>query len=193
MGIEDSFIWWGINFNLSRAIFVPNSLTLKLTLTKHFCRYQKKIGTYDKQQWETSIEQKILNGLNNISMRNTKPNTNLIDLDLVRGMFLRCISIWKWVILLFIQGSSFTKAKPQHGLLTVVKQATLRCVLLPFFAKWWIRRTSKTEFGIFLFLYMLLWINIAIYFVQGHSLKESDISMVSVRLCKGVRLCNLFS
>ncbi|XP_045483771.1 protein phtf isoform X2 [Harmonia axyridis] len=121
--------------------------------------YQKKIGTYDKQQWETSIEQKILNGLNNISMRSTKPNTNLIDLDLVRG-------------------SSFTKAKPQHGLITVAKQATLRCLLLPFFAKWWIQRTSKTEFGIFLSLYLLLWTNITIYFVQRHSSKEIDISMV---------------
>lgn len=130
MGIKDSFIW-----------------------------YQKKIGTYDKQQWETSIEQKILNGLNNISMRSTKPNTNLIDLDLVRG-------------------SSFTKAKPQHGLITVAKQATLRCLLLPFFAKWWIQRTSKTEFGIFLSLYLLLWTNITIYFVQRHSSKEIDISVV---------------
>ncbi|KAL3280311.1 hypothetical protein HHI36_017800 [Cryptolaemus montrouzieri] len=130
MGIEDSFIW-----------------------------YQKKIGTYDKQQWETTIEQKILNGLNHISMRNAKPNTNLIDLDLVRG-------------------SSFTKAKPQHGLVTVVKQATLRCILLPFYAKWWIRRTSKTEFGIFLFLYVLLWANISIYFVQGHLSKELDMFKV---------------
>ncbi|XP_044761757.1 protein phtf isoform X2 [Coccinella septempunctata] len=121
--------------------------------------YQKKIGTYDKQQWETSIEQKILNGLNNISMRSTKPNTNLIDLDLVRG-------------------SSFTKAKPQHGLVTVAKQATLRCVLLPFYAKWWIRRTSKLEFGIFLALYLLLWANITIYFIQGHSSKELDMSMM---------------
>ncbi|XP_045483772.1 protein phtf isoform X3 [Harmonia axyridis] len=92
-------------------------------------------------------------------MRSTKPNTNLIDLDLVRG-------------------SSFTKAKPQHGLITVAKQATLRCLLLPFFAKWWIQRTSKTEFGIFLSLYLLLWTNITIYFVQRHSSKEIDISMV---------------
>jgi hypothetical protein len=50
-----------------------------------FTWYQKKIGTYDKQKWETTIEQKILYGLTHVQMKSTKPNTDFIDLDLVRG------------------------------------------------------------------------------------------------------------
>lgn len=51
------------------------------------CRYQHKIGTYDKQLWETKIEQREqrIYGLNHIQMRSAKLNTELIDLDLVRG------------------------------------------------------------------------------------------------------------
>lgn len=48
-------------------------------------RYQKKIGTYDRQKWETTVEQKILYGLTHVQMKSTKPNTDFIDLDLVRG------------------------------------------------------------------------------------------------------------
>lgn len=47
--------------------------------------YQKKIGTYDKQQWEKTIEQRIFNGIGNFPLKNTKLKTDLIDVDLVRG------------------------------------------------------------------------------------------------------------
>lgn len=50
-----------------------------------FFRYQKKIGTYDKQQWERTIEQHILDGITHVPMRTTKLKTELIDVDLVRG------------------------------------------------------------------------------------------------------------
>lgn len=50
-----------------------------------FGRYQKKIGTYDKQQWERTVEQKIFKGLNQVPMRTAKLKTDLIDVDLVRG------------------------------------------------------------------------------------------------------------
>ncbi|KAK7603175.1 hypothetical protein V9T40_003174 [Parthenolecanium corni] len=46
--------------------------------------YQKKIGTYDKQQWEKTVEQRILSGLTHVPMRNAKLKTELIDVDLVR-------------------------------------------------------------------------------------------------------------
>lgn len=55
----------------------------------NFFRYQKKIGTYDKQQWERTIEQHILDGLTHVPMRTTKLKTELIDVDLVRGMLQR--------------------------------------------------------------------------------------------------------
>lgn len=48
-------------------------------------RYQKKIGTYDKQQWEKTVEQRILSGLTHVPMRSAKLKTELIDVDLVRG------------------------------------------------------------------------------------------------------------
>ena len=62
------------------------------TLMAHF-RYQKKIGTYDKQQWEKTIEQRILHGLTHVPKKTAKLKTELIDVDLVRGMWylLDCI------------------------------------------------------------------------------------------------------
>lgn len=50
-----------------------------------FYRYQKKIGTYDKQQWEKTIEQRILSGFTHVPKKNAKLKTDLIDVDLVRG------------------------------------------------------------------------------------------------------------
>lgn len=48
-------------------------------------RYQKKISTYDKQQWEKTVEQRILSGFIHVPLKNTKLKTELIDVDLVRG------------------------------------------------------------------------------------------------------------
>jgi len=53
----------------------------------NFCRYQKRIGTYDKQEWEKTVEQRILDGFNSVNLKNTKLKTELIDVDLVRGVF----------------------------------------------------------------------------------------------------------
>ncbi|WAR16996.1 PHTF2-like protein [Mya arenaria] len=54
---------------------------------------QGGIGSYDKQLWEQSVEQKVKN-LHQAPRRVVQPKTELIDVDLVRG-------------------STFTKAKPQ--------------------------------------------------------------------------------
>ncbi|XP_048518401.1 protein phtf isoform X3 [Dendroctonus ponderosae] len=115
-------------------------------------RYQQKIGTYDKQLWETRIEQREhrIYGLNHIQMRSAKDNTDLIDLDLVRG-------------------SSFTKAKPQHGFVKVARMATFRCFLMPFYAKWWIRQTSSIFFAFILFLYIVQTVNVAFFYMFTQS------------------------
>lgn len=100
--------------------------------------YQKKIGTYDRQLWEKTIEQRIHRGLTDnrlpkssihlksmsakerddcdgdLKMKSLK--TEFIDIDLVRG-------------------SSFTKAKPKHGIITVARLASLRFLLLPLYSK----------------------------------------------------------
>ncbi|XP_030758252.1 putative homeodomain transcription factor isoform X2 [Sitophilus oryzae] len=133
MGIEEIFIW-----------------------------YQRKIGTYDKQLWETKIEQREQRhyGLTHVQMRSAKPNTDLIDLDLVRG-------------------SSFTKAKPQHGFFKVTRMATLRCLLMPFYAKWWIRQTSSGFFAFTLFLYLVQLENIAAYYIYTSRYCDSSTEIVS--------------
>lgn len=50
-----------------------------------YCRYQKKIGSYDKQQWEKTLEQKILLSALHLPLKSTKLKKDLIDVDLVRG------------------------------------------------------------------------------------------------------------
>jgi hypothetical protein len=56
-------------------------------VTKLILRYQKKIGTNDKQQWEQTVEQRIFSGCSSFPLRNAKLKTGLIDVDLVRGMY----------------------------------------------------------------------------------------------------------
>lgn len=50
-----------------------------------FSRYQKKIGTYDKQQWEKTLEQRFINNSKWVPVPRANLKTNLIDVDLVRG------------------------------------------------------------------------------------------------------------
>lgn len=47
--------------------------------------YQRKIGTYDKQPWERTVEQRILHGLTHVPRKSAKLTPQLIDVDLVRG------------------------------------------------------------------------------------------------------------
>ncbi|KAF2885534.1 hypothetical protein ILUMI_20684 [Ignelater luminosus] len=144
--------------------------------------YQKKIGTYDRQLWEKTIEQRILRGLANIQFRNAmrkkslgtteyddnysdsqmKPvnlKTEFIDIDLVRG-------------------SSFTKAKPKHGFITVAKLATLRFFLLPLYSKWWVQQTSGKVFILLLSLYLLQLFNVSIYSYNINKLPEDSTEYV---------------
>ncbi|XP_046395980.1 protein phtf isoform X2 [Ischnura elegans] len=107
--------------------------------------YQRKIGAYDKQQWEQSVEQRILHGLNHVPKKTARPKTDLIDVDLVRG-------------------SAFPKAKPKHGLWTVTRLGTARFLLLPWHGEWWVKQTSRRLFLFFLLpLYVLELITTIVY------------------------------
>lgn len=120
--------------------------------------YQKKIGTYDKQQWEKTVEQRIFGGFTHVPMRTAKLKTEYIDVDLVRG-------------------SSFPKAKPKHGLRTVTWLALKRLFFLPLNSRWWIQQTSCYTFAFFLLLYILQFFNTVIFF---HFLnKDSDSEIIS--------------
>ncbi|XP_043587620.1 protein phtf [Bombus pyrosoma] len=134
--------------------------------------YQKKIGTYDKQQWEKTVEQHILEGFTHVPMRTAKLKTELIDVDLVRG-------------------SSFPKAKPKHGLSTVACLALQRLLLLPLYKQWWIQQTSLTIFTLFLLLYSLQLINMGIYFCQMSKDNESDIISTSEVLIPAIMMLTL--
>lgn len=131
--------------------------------------YQKKIGTYDKQQWEKTVEQRILGGFTHVPMKTAKLKTEFIDVDLVRG-------------------SSFPKAKPKHGLSTVACLAFQRLLLLPLYKTWWSQQTSFRVFILFLLLYSLQLINILLYFTYGGRANEADIVSTSEVFIPGVMM-----
>lgn len=107
--------------------------------------YQRKIGTYDKQPWERTVEQRILHGLTHVPRKSAKLTPQLIDVDLVRG-------------------SSFPKAKPKHGLITVARLGVLRLLLLPLYWRWWVQQTSQRAFTFLLVLYLMQAFNVGLYF-----------------------------
>ncbi|XP_014253008.1 putative homeodomain transcription factor isoform X2 [Cimex lectularius] len=135
-------------------------MTVVATVTARIARYQKKIGTYDKQEWEKTVEQRILSGFTHVPKKTAKLKTDLIDVDLVRG-------------------SSFTKAKPKHGLLKVTRLALMRLIFLPLYIEWWSHQTSFKMFFILLILYILQMANMAMYFYAYYNLPEGTIKCVN--------------
>ncbi|CAG0899609.1 unnamed protein product, partial [Darwinula stevensoni] len=97
----------------------------------------EKIGAYDKQQWERTVEEKILRGLKHVPKRTGKLKTDLIDIDLVTG-------------------STYPKAKPQNGNLSLILLGVCRALFLPCWWQWWQRHTSQ----------YLLSLLVSTYFVQ---------------------------
>jgi hypothetical protein len=133
--------------NLSSLIF---SFVNELMIDKLIV---EQIGSYDKQQWEKTIEERILKGLNAIPKKVAKVKTELIDLDLIRG-------------------SAFTKAKPQQGWLAAIYSGINRVILLPFYLKWWKEQTNPLISALLLTLYSLQVISLSIYFENGLSSSE---------------------
>lgn len=60
----------------------PNRMVLESALGW----YQGRISLYDKQSWETTVEQRILQGLSYTPRKTANPKTEFIDVDLVRGV-----------------------------------------------------------------------------------------------------------
>ncbi|GFR00264.1 putative homeodomain transcription factor 2 [Trichonephila clavata] len=107
--------------------------------------YHKKIGAYDKELWEKSVDQRILRGVCAIPKRTTRIKTELIDVDLVRG-------------------SAFVKAKPQHSWIAATISGIKRVFFLPFFYSWWKLQTNALVSCILVILYFLQIIAIFLYF-----------------------------
>ena len=58
--------------------------------------YQGRISLYDKQSWETTVEQRILQGLSYTPRKTANPKTEFIDVDLVRGTYV-CVCACMYV------------------------------------------------------------------------------------------------
>ncbi|KAL5288610.1 PHTF1 family protein [Megaselia abdita] len=118
--------------------------------------YQKKIGSYDRQEWEKTVEDRILEGFASITLKNARVKTEFIDVDLVRG-------------------STFPKPKPKQTFLTVIRLAVLRYFFLPLYAKWWVTQTSPRIFSFLLLLYMSQLVNCGIYSYNMHRSSKDPI------------------
>ncbi|XP_026750732.2 protein phtf isoform X2 [Galleria mellonella] len=108
--------------------------------------YQKKISSYDKEEWETMVEQLLMRGTyrRRIVDFSSHARSYLIDVDLVRG-------------------SSFPKAKPTLGMRRVVWFALVRLVFLPMLYQWWAQQTSATCAKFLLSLWIMQLLNISLY------------------------------
>lgn len=109
--------------------------------------YQKKIGAYDQQIWEKSVEQREIKGLRNKPKKTGHVKPDLIDVDLVRG-------------------SAFAKAKPESPWTSLTRKGIVRVVLFPFFFRWWLQVTSKVIFSWLLLLYLLQVVSVVLFTIS---------------------------
>ncbi|KAM4676169.1 protein PHTF2 isoform 2-T3 [Discoglossus pictus] len=109
--------------------------------------YQKKIGAYDQQIWEKSVEQKEIKGLRNKPKKTGHVKPDLIDVDLVRG-------------------SAFAKTKPESPWTSLTRKGIVRVVFFPFFSRWWLQVTSKVIFSWLLLLYLLQVAAIVLFYIS---------------------------
>lgn len=107
--------------------------------------YQEKIGAYDQQVWEKSLEQQTdLKGLDTKPKKTCHFKPDLIDVDLVRG-------------------STFSKAKPDSPWTALTRKGLVRVLLFPFFFLWWIQVTSKSVSICILALYFMQVATVILY------------------------------
>eukprot|EP00794_Sanderia_malayensis_P012027 gene12027-13269_t len=123
--------------------------------------FQRKIGTYDKANWERIIEKheiSLLPDLQKIQhLRSVRVRTDLIDVDLVRG-------------------STFSKAKPGYHWTQVTKKGLLRVLLFPIYWRWWQQQTSLILWIFFVALYFSQLVGLGLYF-SDHTGDMKDIPL----------------
>ncbi|XP_036432635.1 putative homeodomain transcription factor 2 isoform X2 [Colossoma macropomum] len=143
--------------------------------------YQKKIGAYDQQIWEKSVEQREIKfirlGLRNKPKKTGHVKPDLIDVDLVRG-------------------SAFAKAKPESPWTSLTRKGIVRVVLFPFFFRWWIQVTSKAIFLLLLSLYLLQVAAAVLFFSisQPHDIPATEVfGAIWLMLLLGTVHCQIVS
>nr|XP_034982607.1 putative homeodomain transcription factor 2 isoform X3 [Zootoca vivipara] len=143
--------------------------------------YQKKIGAYDQQIWEKSVEQREIKfiklGLRNKPKKTGHVKPDLIDVDLVRG-------------------SAFAKAKPESPWTSLTRKGIVRVVFFPFFFRWWLQVTSKVIFFWLLVLYLLQVAAVALFYTveATHNIPLTEvIGPVWLMLLLGTVHCQIVS
>ncbi|XP_060931008.1 protein PHTF2-like isoform X2 [Limanda limanda] len=139
--------------------------------------YQKKIGAYDQQIWEKSVEQREIKGLRNKPKKTGHVKPDLIDVDLVRG-------------------SAFAKAKPESPWTSLTRKGLVRVVFFPFFYRWWIQVTSRAIYLLLLALYLLQLAAAALYvsIPQPHGIPTTEVfGAIWLMLLLGTVHCQIVS
>ncbi|XP_053249501.1 protein PHTF1 isoform X2 [Podarcis raffonei] len=135
---------------------------------------KKKIGAYDQQIWEKSIEQTEMKGFKNKPKKKGRIQPDLIDVDLIRG-------------------STFAKAKPEIPWTSLTRKGLVRVLFFPFFSQWWIQVTSWRIFTWLLALYLLQVIAIVLYYMMPVVSASEIIGPLCLMLLMGTVHCQIVS
>ncbi|XP_023590679.1 protein PHTF1 isoform X3 [Trichechus manatus latirostris] len=136
--------------------------------------YQKKIGAYDQQIWEKSIEQTQIKGFKNKPKKMGHIKPDLIDVDLIRG-------------------STFAKAKPEIPWTSLTRKGLVRVVFFPLFSSWWIQVTSQRIFIWLLLLYLMQVIAIVLYVMMPLVNVSEVLGPLCLMLLMGTVHCQIVS
>ncbi|XP_077698944.1 protein PHTF1 isoform X3 [Canis aureus] len=136
--------------------------------------YQKKIGAYDQQIWEKSIEQTQIKGFKNKPKKMGHIKPDLIDVDLIRG-------------------STFAKAKPEIPWTSLTRKGLVRVVFFPLFSNWWIQVTSLRIFVWLLLLYLMQVIALVLYILMPIVNVSEVLGPLCLMLLMGTVHCQIVS
>ncbi|XP_004699221.1 protein PHTF1 isoform X2 [Echinops telfairi] len=136
--------------------------------------YQKKIGAYDQQIWEKSIEQTQIKGFKNKPKKMGHIKPDLIDVDLIRG-------------------STFAKAKPEIPWTSLTRKGLVRVVFFPLFSSWWIQVTSQRIFIWLLLLYLMQVLAIVLYLMMPLVNISEVLGPLCLMLLMGTVHCQIVS
>ncbi|XP_054032328.1 protein PHTF1 [Dryobates pubescens] len=136
--------------------------------------YQKKIGAYDQQIWEKSIEQTEMKGFKNKPKKKGHIQPDLIDVDLIRG-------------------STFAKAKPEIPWTSLTRKGIVRVVFFPLFSQWWIQVTSQRIFMWLLVLYIMQVVAVVLYFMVPVVNASEVMEPMCLMLLMGTVHCQIVS
>ncbi|XP_004641755.1 putative homeodomain transcription factor 1 isoform X1 [Octodon degus] len=136
--------------------------------------YQKKIGAYDQQIWEKSIEQTQIKGFKNKPKKMGHIKPDLIDVDLIRG-------------------STFAKAKPEIPWTSLTRKGLVRVLFFPLFSNWWIQVTSLRIFVWLLLLYLMQVLAIVLYLMMPLVSVSEVLGPLCLMLLMGTVHCQIVS